>query len=136
SRFLPPHASFCLLLVLPSPIRLRLTHVVPFCFCYPWVFVLTGLLALGLVWLTRFLAALFKASPGHEQEAVSLLLQVVFCLFAHSSVPVMMRVYGGEWRHGGYSNQLFSRVFRGEFERHDCTWFSFTYGVDLMLRWT
>ncbi|CAK0801118.1 unnamed protein product, partial [Prorocentrum cordatum] len=77
-----------------------------------------------------------EASPGHEQEAVSLLLQVVFCLFAHSSVPVMMRVYGGEWRHGGYSNQLFSRVFRGEFERHDCTWFSFTYGVDLMLRWT
>jgi hypothetical protein len=128
---------FYLLLPLLMPfMAASVTHMVPFCFCYPWVVVLTAAITLGLVWVSRFVAAVVKASLKQESDAVMLVLQIVACLFAHSCVPVMTRVYGGEWRHGGYSNQLFTRVFRGEFEHVECTWFSFSHGVDAVLRWT
>mmetsp|Transcript_82500 Transcript_82500/g.223527 ORF Transcript_82500/g.223527 Transcript_82500/m.223527 type:complete len:464 (+) Transcript_82500:184-1575(+) len=127
------------LLMLPMLLPLAaaaLTHVVPFCFCYPWVLVLAGVIAAALIMLTRFGAAQLKISRRLEMDALMLITQLVACLFVHSSVPVMIRVFGGEWRHGGYSNQLFSRVFRGEFEHVPCTWFSFSHGVDAVLRWT
>jgi hypothetical protein len=113
-----------------------LTHVMPFCFCYPWVLVLAGAFAAGLIMLIRFGAAQLKVSKRLEMDALMLLSQLVVCLFVHSGVPVMIRVFAGEWHHGGYSNQLFSRVFRGEFEHTPCTWFSFSHGVDAVLRWT
>lgn len=128
---------FLLMLPLILPVAAAaLTHVVPFCFCYPWVLVLAGAIAAALIMLTRFACAQLKVSKKLETDILMLTSQLVVCLFVHSSVPVMIRVFGGEWRHGGYSNQLFSRVFRGEFEHVPCTWFSFSHGVDAVLRWT